>query len=358
MPVEQPAESEIVFRIMIRRFIRRRFRLLLLLACVAMAGLQGFVIWQIERQVLEPINRHQGGLSVADDFSAGTRTLDPKSFDKKWFSGHHAIEVPDPAATLQVWRFDPWHAELGETDRDARATVLLMPGWGGTAMTAQYLFPLALALRAESCRVFFVDLRGQGCSSGDTCSYGYLDAKDLAHLVTVMRSENQIAGPVLLAGHSYGAISAIQAAPVVPDVKGVMAFSGPKDLFSVADTARNLASNTFPWLYPVVRPFFSDAVFRFAVTRAAHRHGFEAEKSSALHAIQRFSGPLFIGHGDQDADVPAANSVALQKARPNGTEFRLYPGADHWSYLLKDADLMPVRVWLKDVLERQQAVKQ
>ena len=86
----------------------------------------------------------------------------PESFDKKWFVSHHAIEVPDPAATLPVWRFDPWHAEQGETDRDARATALLIPGWGGSAMKAEYLFLLAQVLRAEGCRVFFVDLPGVG----------------------------------------------------------------------------------------------------------------------------------------------------------------------------------------------------
>lgn len=344
----------------IARFLRGRFWLLLLLLGLVAAGVQAFVIWQIERQVLEPTNRHQGGLSVADDFSAGSRALDPEAFDRKWFSGHHAIEVPEPTATMHVWRFDPMHlrTERGETDRDARATVLLIPGWGGTAMKSEYLFLLAQVLRVEGCRVFLVDLRGQGCSSGDTCSYGYLDAKDLTHLVNGMRSKNLIAGPILLAGHSYGATAVIQAAPVVPDVKGVMAFSGPKDLFSVADTARCLASQAFPWLYPIVRPFFSDAAYRFAVTRAAHRHGFEAEKSSALDAIGRFSGPVFIAHGDRDMNVPISNAMALQQARPNDAELRLYPGADHWSYLLKEADLMPVRVWLKGVLDRQQAVKQ
>jgi len=339
----------------IASFLRGRFRLLLLLLGLATAGLQAFVIWQIERQVLEPANRHQGGLSVADDFSAGTRALDPEAFDRKWFSGHHAIKVPEPAATLHVWRFDPLHLQ---TDREARATVLLIPGWGGTAMKSEYLFLLAQVLRVEGCRVFLVDLRGQGCSSGDTCSYGYLDAKDLTHLVNGMRRKNLIAGPVLLAGHSYGAIAAIQAAPVVPEVQGVMAFSGPKDLFAVADTARQLASRTFPWLYPLVRPFFSDAAYRFAVTHAARRHGFEAEKSSALDAIGRFSGPVFIAHGDRDVDVPMSNAMALQQARPNDTELRLYPGADHWSYLLKEADLMPVRVWVKGVLDRQTTVRQ
>lgn len=338
---------------MIRQFLRRRFKLILLLTFVAIVGLQGFVVWQIERQVLEPVNRRQGGFSVADDFSTNIRGLAPDSFDKRWFSSHHAIEVPDPPATLHVWRFDPWHAERGATDRDVRATVLLMPGWGGSAMLSQYLFPLALASRAEGCRVFFVDLRGQGCSSGETCSYGYLDAKDLAHLADVMRSQDQIAGPILLAGHSYGASCALQAAPVVSEVKGVMAFSGPKNLFSVADTARHLAAKTFLWLYPLARPFFSDAAFRFAVSRAAHRHGFQAEESSALHAIQRFSGPVFIGHGDRDADVPISNATTIQQARPNDTELRVYPGADHWSYLLNDADLMPVRAWLKGVLDRQ-----
>ena len=340
------------------RFLRRRFWLVLLLLCFAVGALQAFVIWQIERQVLEPTNRPQGGLSVADHVSAGFRALDPESFDQKWFSSHHAIEVPDPAATLHVCRFDPWHREQGETDRDARATVLLIPGWGATAMKTEYLFLLAQVLRAEGCRVFLVDLRGQGCSTGDTCSYGYLDAKDLAHLVQGMRRKNQIAGPVLLAGHSYGAISALQAAPVVPEVKGVMAFAGPKDLFSVADTARHLASQNVPWLYPIVRPLFSDAAYRFAVTRAARRHGFEAEQSSALHAIGRFSGPVFIAHGDRDEDVPVANAIALQQARPNDTELRLYPGADHWSYLLNEADLLPVRAWLKRVLDGGQGDKQ
>lgn len=330
----------------------QRFRSWRLLTALflAVAGLQWFVIGEIERQVLEPVNRPQGGLSVADDFSAGTRQLDAEAYDGKWFSSHHAVDVSNPSATLHVWRFDPWHNEHGETDHDARATVLLIPGWGGSAMNSQYLYPLALLCRAEGCRVFFVDLRGQGCASGDTCSYGYLDARDLAQLADSLRKRNQVVGPVLLAGHSYGALAAIQAAPVVPEVIGVMAFSGPKDLYAVAATSRRLASRTYPWLYPLARPFLSDAAFRFAVEKAANRHGFEADQSSALLALQHHGGPVLIAHGEQDLDVPVSNARALHQARPEMTELHLFPGADHWSYLGDEKSLGKVRAWLKGVL--------
>ncbi len=330
--------------------MKLRLGRLLLLLVLAVSGVQWFVIHEIERQVLEPVNREQGGLSVADDFSSNTRDLDPEAFDRQWFSGHQAVGVSDPAATLHLWRFDPWHGESGETDREARATVLLFPGWGGTAMNSSYLFPLALLCRAEGCRVFLVDLRGQGCSSGDTCSYGYLDARDLVELVDTLRSKGEVVGPVLLGGHSYGAIAAIQAAPVVPGVAGVMAFSGPKDLYSVAHTSRRLAAQTFPRLYPVARPFLSDRAFRVAVNEAARRHGFAAEASSALRALGQYSGPVFIGHGDRDPDVPVANAVALHAARPQNTVLHRYPGADHMDYLLEEKSLAPVRFWLKKVL--------
>lgn len=332
------------------RFLLRHRWLVLSLVLLAVCGLQSFVVWQIERQVLEPVNHTQGGLSVADDVSASTRQLDPEAFEWKWFSEHHAIKVPEPDATLHVWRFDPMHQQAGPTDVNVRATVLMMPGWGGTAMRSMYPYPLVMICRKEGCRVLLVDLRGQGCSTGDTCSYGYLDAKDLAHMVTSLRSSNIISGPVLLAGHSYGAIAALQAAPVLPNIVGVIACSGPQDLLSVAPTARFLAKQSFPWLYPIVRPFFSNAAFRFAVTRDAHRHGFEAEQSSALHAIQQFTGSVFIAQGDQDLAVPPSNATAIQQARPEQTTLHVFPGADHWSYLLDENNLSPVVEWLRTVL--------
>lgn len=334
------------------RFTRRRVGTLLALLGLVMALAQWFVIREIERQVLEPVNRAQGGLSVADDFAASTRALSPEAFDRKWFASHHAVPLPDASATLHAWRFDPWHREQGATDVAARATVLLMPGWGGTAMHSEYLFLLAQYCRAEDCRVLLVDLRGQGCSTGGPCSYGYFDAGDLTHLAKVLRKDGVISGPLVLAGHSYGAIAALQAASVVPEVIGVMAFSGPKDIFAVADTSRRLAARTFPKLYPIARPFLSDTAFRFAAAQAARRHGFEAAESSAINAIQRYSGPVFIGHGEKDLDVPMSNAFAIRDARPMQTELHLYPEADHDSYLFREPDLAPVREWLKRVLSR------
>jgi pimeloyl-ACP methyl ester carboxylesterase len=355
-PEAEPSPGALVKSTRIRHGRRPWLPLLLFVVPVLLViSAQWFVIHEIERQVLEPVNRPQGGLSVADDLAARTRGLNPEAFDRKWFSGHRAVPLPDAAATLHVWRFDPWHQENGATDEVVSATVLLLPGWGGTAMHSQYLFLLAQFCRAEGCRVLLVDLRGQGCSTGGPCSYGYLDAGDLKHLSATLRTEGMIAGPVILAGHSYGAISALQAAPVVPEVIGVMAFSGPKDLFAVAATSRQLAAGTFPALYPLARPFLSDAAFRFAVTNAARRHGFEAAESSALNAIQRFRGPVFIGHGEDDLDVPVSNAIALRDARPGQTELHLYPKADHSAYLLSEANVAPVRDWLKRLLANAEA---
>lgn len=135
-----------------RLLLRHRW-LLLSLALLTACGLQSFVVWQIERQVLEPVNHAQGGLSVADQLSSPTRQLDPEAFERKWFSEHHAIQVPDPDATLHVWRFDPMYQQAGPTDVNVRATVLILPGWGGSAMRSMYLYPLAMVCRKEGCRV-------------------------------------------------------------------------------------------------------------------------------------------------------------------------------------------------------------
>jgi pimeloyl-ACP methyl ester carboxylesterase len=331
------------------RFLRRWWLRCSLALALFIVGAQVYVIREIERQVLEPTNRAQGGLSVRN--SSVPPTLDPEGYDRQWIAAHYAIEVNAPPATLHCWRFAPG----GDADKspDTRATILLIPGWGaGSAMHHQYLFRLAMGFREEGCRVFLVDLRAHGCSTGSTCSYGYFDAKDLKQLVAELSQRNQIAGPLVIAGHSYGAMTAIQASAAIPEVRATIALSGPKDLFAVAGTARSLAAASFPRLYLVARPFLSDAAFRYAVSRAAQRHGFEASQSSAIQSITHLQGPVLVAHGENDTSVSVENAHALYAARPDRTELQLFPGADHWSYFNEPDGIARIRSWLKQVLSQ------
>jgi pimeloyl-ACP methyl ester carboxylesterase len=232
-----------------------------------------------------------------------------------------------------------------------RGTVLLMQGWsGGFRHSGAYLLQLAAALSNEGYRVIYVDLRGQGDSTGEHLGYGKLDAKDISQVIDDLQSRGLADSPIILIGHSYGAGAAIVAA-ADPRVKAVVSLSPYRSLRQELPEIRETAKLLKPLFYFFLNPWVTDDVWQKSVNKAGQLAGFNPDEIDPAIWISQTSAPVLLVHGKLDKNCPFSASQRILDARPGNTKLIAYDNADHWSYLSGDNFRKSVIDWLNTQFE-------
>jgi len=222
--------------------------------------------------------------------------------------------VGPPAATLSVrWdeaRPGPPHATVlvlhGIHDRKES-----MLGWANRLVAAGY-------------RVFRVDSRGHGHSSGDWLTYGVQESRDLSRLLDALDTCGLIVGPVGVMGVSYGAATAIEWAAIEPRVKAVVAVAPFASL-------REVVPLYFRRMFPRASRLVPSWLLNAVIARAGRLGGFDPDQASPRAAITRTHAPILLIHGRADRHIPLAHSEALHAAAPARSELVAIDGEDHLS---------------------------
>jgi pimeloyl-ACP methyl ester carboxylesterase len=158
--------------------------------------------------------------------------------------------------------------------------------------------------------VIAFDSRAHGQSSGDACTYGFYEKRDLARVLDRARP-----GPIVLVGVSLGAAVALQAAADDPRVSAVLAAETFADLESIA---RDRA----PW---VIRA----GSFGRALRRAERQARFVVADVSPVRAAARLAVPVFLVHGDADHDTRPDHSQRVFEALHGPRRLVRVSGAGH-----------------------------
>lgn len=162
------------------------------------------------------------------------------------------------------------------------------------------------------------DSRAHGESSGDRCTYGYFEKRDVQRVIDQLGEDR-----VVLIGHSLGAAVALQAAAIEPRVKAIVAASTFSDL-------RTIASE---------RAFYVPAwSLGPAFARAEHDGNFVVDDVSPVKAASRISVPVMLIHGSEDRDTRPAHSQRVFEALHEPKALIMVPGAGH-------NDVLRPRVW-------------
>jgi len=103
-----------------------------------------------------------------------------------------------------------------------RATVILAHGIDGNRSD---MLPRAWFLFRDHYNTLVVDLRAHGDSGGNYATTGYMEAFDIQGAISYLRRSRPDRGPIILFGHSYGAVAALYAASQSPDVAAVISDS-------------------------------------------------------------------------------------------------------------------------------------
>jgi pimeloyl-ACP methyl ester carboxylesterase len=175
--------------------------------------------------------------------------------------------------------------------------------------------------------VLAYDGRAHGASGGAACTYGVLEKHDLVRALDAAAADR-----VVLFGCSLGAAVALQAAPLDPRIRGVIAQS---PFSSLPEIARDRA----PW-------FATASEVERALALAGSRGGFEAADASPATAARAIRVPVLLIHGEADRETGVEHSRRTFEALAGPRRLFVVPGAGHTDTLRGSEVWAEIEGWL------------
>ncbi len=154
------------------------------------------------------------------------------------------------------------------------------------------------------------DSRAHGGSTGDACTYGFFEKRDLHRVIDTL-----VHPPVVLIGTSLGGAVALQEAADDTRVKAVVAAETFADL-------RTVARERAPF-------FLTNGVITEAFALAERDGHFRVDDVSPVAAAARIDAPVLLLHGAIDRETPPAHSERVYAALRGPKQLILVPGAHH-----------------------------
>jgi alpha-beta hydrolase superfamily lysophospholipase len=176
------------------------------------------------------------------------------------------------------------------------------------------------------------DSRAHGESTGDACTYGFFEKRDLHRVLDTID-----AGPVVLVGTSLGAAVALQEAAGDSRVTAIVAAETFSDL-------RTIARERAPW-------FFTPGIIDRAFSIAEQQGAFQIDAVSPVLAARAIRAPVLLVHGEADIDTPPDHSRRVFAALAGPKRLTIVPGARH-NESLRGEIWNEIDAWLNLVLAR------
>jgi pimeloyl-ACP methyl ester carboxylesterase len=201
------------------------------------------------------------------------------------------VSIQSGDITLSGWYFDnPAEGDCG---------VMFMHGFIGSRYQALYWAPL---FWERGCDILAYDHRGHGNSTPAFYTYGYFEKEDaLAALQWFQQRSGLDQSRIGVAGVSFGAGTALQLAPLIPDAPWVLADSSYRSLAGIVGARAE--ARVGPALARVIVP----GVLLVARLRA----GFDPADVSPETSIAEAQMPVLLIHSRTDEFTPAAHSEAI-----------------------------------------------
>jgi pimeloyl-ACP methyl ester carboxylesterase len=221
---------------------------------------------------------------------------------------HADLALYGDGIAIAGWRFPAQGRALG-------ITVVFLHGIGDNRASS---LELAERLVPRGFDVVAFDGRAHGESTGDTCTYGFREKRDLSLVLDQLGASR-----VLLVGCSLGAEIALQAAAEDPRVVGVLASASFADLRSVSHERAPRGATS--------------AQVERALRAAELEGGFDVSRVSPVLAAERIQVPVLLVHGERDPFTRVAHAERILDALAGPKRLVVVAGAGH--------DVPLVTVW-------------
>ena len=201
------------------------------------------------------------------------------------------ITIQSGDITLSGWYFDnPAQGNCG---------VMFMHGFIGSRYQALYWAPL---FWERGCDILAYDHRGHGDSTPAFYTYGYFEKGDaLAAYRWFQQRSGLNESQIGVGGVSFGAATALQLAPMIPDAPFILADSSYRSLAGIIEAQANARVGSF------LGRFMVPGVLAIARLRA----GFNPAAVSPETAIAEAQMPILLIHSRTDDFTPYTHSEAI-----------------------------------------------
>jgi uncharacterized protein len=231
-----------------------------------------------------------------------------------------ALDLAGDGVVLKGWYF--------RSERPRRGTFIYLHGVGDSRVSS---ISLARHLTGRGFDVLAYDSRAHGESSGDACTYGFHERRDLRHALDKLATS-----PVMLLGTSMGAAVALQTAAEDKRIAATVAIATFSDL-------RTAAFERAPF-------FASRGNVEAALSMAETRGAFRIDEVSPLLAAQRIQSPVFVIHGAKDRETPSDHSRRVFEAlRGPNKRLLIVPDAGHGD-VLRAQTWKEIDLWIDSII--------
>jgi len=219
----------------------------------------------------------------------------------------------EDGAALRAWYF---RARL-----DAGRAVLVLHGQADNRAGS---LGYAGLLLDHGFSVLCPDLRAHGESEGEVASYGCREANDVCRWVNWLKFE-QRQSEVFALGESMGAAILLQALPLDPGIRAVVAESPFASLREIAYDRMGQAVGTGPWAgRTVLRPAIETG---FLYGRL--RYGIDLRDAAPESAMAEIRTPILLIHGEKDETIPLRHAERISAAGDDTLQYWAVPGTRH-----------------------------
>ena len=218
--------------------------------------------------------------------------------------------------------------------------VIIIHGFTGH-MEEQHLLAVSQALNGLGCATLRVDMYGHGASGGEFRNHTLY--KWLTNALTVIDYARSLdfATDIYLCGHSQGGLTVMLAGAMKRDViRGLLVLS---PAWMIPEAARNgtlLGEHFDPDHVPDELPAWGGRTLSGNYVRVAQMIRVE-------EAIDRYTGPVLIVHGDQDGAVPVEYGIRAAERYQNAA-LSLIPGDGHCYEYHLDQAVDAVISWMRE----------
>ena len=201
------------------------------------------------------------------------------------------IAINTGEITLSGWYFD--------NPADANCGVMFMHGFTGSRYEALYWAPL---FWSRGCDVLAYDHRGHGDSTPALLSYGYHEKTEaLAARDWFAQHAGLDPSRIGVGGVSFGAATALQLAPLIPEAPFVLADSSYSSISAIIDHRAT----------ELLGPALGGVLTPGALWIAGLRAGFDPADVSPETAIAEAQMPILLIHSRTDDFTPYTHSEAI-----------------------------------------------
>ena len=216
--------------------------------------------------------------------------------------------------------------------------VIIIHGFTGH-MEERHIVAVSEMLNEIGCATLRVDMYGHGNSEGEFKNHTLFKWMTNAMTVIDYARTLDFAGDIYLCGHSQGGLTVMLAAVLKRDaVRGIIPMSPAVNIPECARRGSVLGFEFDLDRIPEELPLPQGGVLRgnyFRVAQTIH----------AEEAIDRYSGPVLLVHGDADETIPVQCSIEAA-ARYQHAQLRIIHGDTHcYDHHLEEA-VAAVRTWM------------